>query len=45
MEYHRPGDLIAARSTLLAIKAQEEAAATGKARVRAVKLYHSGRGF
>lgn len=45
VEYHKPGEIIAARAALLAIKAHEDAAASGKPRVRAIKLYHGGRGF
>lgn len=44
VEYHTPGDLIRARDYLAGLKAREDAAA-GKPRVRAVKLYHGGRGF
>lgn len=45
VEYHTPGDLIKARDYLLGVKAKEDAAASGKPRVRATRLYHAGRGF
>lgn len=45
VEYHTPGDLIKARDYLLGVKAREDEAAAGRVRVRAVKLYHGGRGF
>lgn len=43
--YHSPRDLIAARDYLVSLKATEDAAASGKRRVRAVRLYHAGRGY
>lgn len=45
VEYHSPGDLIKARDYLLGVKAKEDAATANTQRVRAVKLYHGGRGF
>lgn len=45
VSYHSPAELIAARDYLVGLKAREDSAATGKPRVRAVKLYHGGRGF
>lgn len=45
VEYHTPGELIKARDYLVGVKAREDAAAAGKPRVRAIKLYHGGRGF
>ncbi|CAI10244.1 conserved hypothetical protein [Aromatoleum aromaticum EbN1] len=45
VEYHSPGDLIKARDYLIGIKTREDAAAAGTSRVRAVKLYHGGRGY
>lgn len=45
VEYRSVADLIRARDDLRAELAAQDATSTGRQRVRAVKLYHAGRGY
>ena len=45
VEYRSVADLIRARDDLRAELEAQTAAATGRTRVRAVRLYHAGRGY
>ncbi|MFT3758447.1 phage head-tail joining protein [Thauera sp.] len=45
VEYRSVSDLIRARDYLARLKAEDAAAAAGKPRRRAARLYHAGRGF
>lgn len=45
VEYRSVADLIRARDDLRAELEAQTSATTGRARVRAVRLYHAGRGY